>query len=269
MTTSSHSSAHQTVPPTGAALSDTAVTQPSLWFDDETVEPIGYTLTPAAQQLLVPGTRPTLTAVPALDDDTVDRDPRRAQVKAMYRGGLTPDSIAEQLELDVLLVRGWLDLSPMPTLTIRPAHPAGDVAAVTDTERFQARTVLHADVAWSFVVGVLATSAEWDERSVTIVLRDPVLARTVITALAGHLPLENAQTHVVLRLAAHSHGDRARTLWADVLGVDPAEIRTVRGRANANDEVLLRLVDPAVARLVGVFCEVAVTPAPIIVDVAF
>lgn len=252
-------------------VGDTAVAQPSLWFDDEASQPIAYTLTPAANQLLMPGSRPTLTAVPPLVDDDTDRDPRRAQVKAMFRGGITPEAIAEQLEIDVLLVRGWLDLQPMPTFSIRPVTETSAVLdkATADMTRHRMHELLTADAQLAFAVGVLATSAEWDATSVTVTFREPRVAESVLASLKNHVAVADAQMHVIVRLSAHSHGDRARSLWAGVLGIDPAEIRTVRGRSNAVDEALVRIVHADVAATVGVLCDVALNPPAPIVDVAF
>ncbi len=249
--------------------SGTVSVQQPLPYDDERDLPIGYVLTPAAKQLLVPGSRPQLSAVPPLNDDDYERDPRRAQVKAMYRGGLTPETIATQLEIDLLLVRGWLDLAPV----IRHARPdLSDNEApqrLTEQDVYRAGQQLRQDPTFAFAVGVLAATAEIDTDSVTLTFTDEALAATVLTLLKEHAPLSNVPMHVILRLAPRSHGDVVRSRWAGVLGVDPLQLRTVRRRTDGVDEVLIRIVAKDVAALCTLWCHTALHNPSVAIDVAF
>jgi hypothetical protein len=87
--------------------------------------------------------------------------------------------------------------------------------------------------------------------------------------IAAHTPLADSQMHVIVRLSARSHGDMARSRWAEVLQVDPTQIRTVRGRSNPVDEVLIRIVHPGVAGALRLWCDEAVAPSATAADVAF
>lgn len=246
--------------------------QQALPYDDERDLPITYTLTPAAQQLFEPGSRPQLRAVPPLADDDDDRDPRRAQVKAMYRGGLSPDAIATQLEIDPLLVRGWLELAPVVRrstvgATATPAPQA--LKTITEADVFRASEQLQHAPRFAFAVGVLAATAEIEPSSVTFTFTDPALAKTVLSLLRTHTPFASAQLHVVLRLARRSHGDVVRNRWAETLDLDPTQIRTVRSRNDRTDEALLRVVDPTVAALCTLWCDMALRDRKPSLDVAF
>jgi len=267
MDTSSFTSPAKT--PVDARAHTSVVQQPVLPYDDERDAPISYALTPAAQQLLVPGSRPALTAVPSLDDDD-QRDPRRAQVKAMYRGGVAPQTIAAQLEIDLLLVRGWLELGPLVART--PVVATLDTAEnqrVSAADRYRAAEQFAHDPQFAFAVGVLSATAEIEPASVTLTFTDTALAATVLTLLRVQTPIADAQLHVVLRLARRSHGDVVRSRWAQVLGCDATQIRTVRSRNDGVDEVMLRVVDTHVAALCELWCAAALNPVPTAVDVAF
>ena len=262
-----HTQTHADEPrqPTSGAVS---VQQP-LPYDDERDLPIGYVLTPAAKQLLVPGSRPQLSAVPPLSEDDYERDPRRAQVKAMYRGGLTPEAIATQLEIDLLLVRGWLELAPV----IRHERPASDAPKepqrLTEQDAYRVGQQLREDPKFAFGVGVLAATAEIAADSVTCSFTDEALAATVLTLLGEHGPLTDVTLHVILRLAPRSHGDVVRSRWAGVLGVDPLQLRTVRRRTDGADEALIRIVDKDVAALCALWCHTALHNPHGAIDVAF
>lgn len=243
--------------------------QPVLPYDDEGDLPITYLLTPAAQQLLEPGLRPQLRAVPPLAEDDDDRDPRRAQVKAMYRGGLSPKAIASQLEVDPLLVAGWLEISPVARRNVTPKTTKESPIALTEADAITASQQLQHDPRFAFGVGVLAATADIDSSSVTLTFLDASLAKPVFQLLRTHTPFVAAQLHVVIRLARRSHGDVVRSRWAGILAIDPTQIRTVRSRNDGVDEVLIRVVNPTVAALCALWCDMAVTEPMPTIDVAF
>lgn len=243
--------------------------QQALPYDDERDLPIAYMLTPAAQQLVEPGSRPYLRAVPPLADEDDDRDPRRAQVKAMYRGGVTPDAIASQLEIDPLLVRGWLELQPVVRRDAAPTTAMTARHTVTETDAFWASEQLQHDPRFAFAVGILTASAEIEPASVTFTFTDPALAQIVLHLLRTHTPFASAQLHVVMRLARRSHGDVVRSRWAQTLDLDPTQIRTVRSSNDRADEALVRVVDPTVAALCALWCDTALRDPKPNIDVAF
>lgn len=253
----------------GDVSRDAPAVQEALPCNDEHDVPIAYVLTPAAQQLLVPGSRPQLHAVPPLDDDDVARDPRRAQVKAMYRGGITPGVIAAQLELDVLLVYCWLDLPGGS----RVPQPAASVTAppvvVSETERRAVTERLAGDPAFAFSVGALAAAATIDEVSVTASFTDPAVAARVLQHVREHVADVPVQLHVVVRLGRRSHGDVVRSRWATALALDPTQVRTVRSRNDQADEALIRIVSADVAAHVQVWLETALQPPTTAVEAAF
>lgn len=255
---------------TGASVGHVPVSvQQALPYDDEQDLPITYALTPAAQQLLEPGSRPRLRAVPPLADDDADRDPRKAQVKAMYRGGLTPDAIASQLEIDPLLVRGWLELAPLVGRTVTQPVVAKTTTTVSQADAYQASELLQHDPKFSFAVGVLAATGEIEPSNVTFTFTDAALAKTVLWLLRTHTPFAKAQMHVVVRLARRSHGDVVKSRWANTLDVDPTQIRTVRSRNDGVDQALVRVVEPSVAALCALWCDTALREPKPSIDVAF
>jgi hypothetical protein len=103
-------------------------------FDDEADHPVGMTLTARAKRVVASHDLPALRIVTEQPDAGIDdpSDTRPSRARAMRRAGRTPARIAEQLGVDELLVRAWVeDVAPRRSRRSGRA-PANDADAGAD-----------------------------------------------------------------------------------------------------------------------------------------
>lgn len=104
-------------------------------FDDEADHPVGMTLTARAKRVVASDDLPALRIVadppgPGIDDPS---DTRPSRARAMRRAGRTPARIAEQLGVDELLVRAWVeDVAPRRSRRAARATALDDDAGSSD-----------------------------------------------------------------------------------------------------------------------------------------
>lgn len=109
----------------------------ALPYDDESDEPIGFSLTARARRAVAPHGLPSLAVVADDGDLDLPGDTRPARARALRRAGVSLADITRQLGVDELVVRAWVD--GVPTRSDPPSrvpHRAADVSvlrAVTDT----------------------------------------------------------------------------------------------------------------------------------------
>lgn len=256
------------------------IDQPTLPFADSPDEPIPYRLTARARRTVAPDRLPPLRVVdPApvvpthpdrerpdgagtdLDDPT---DTRGARARALRRAGFSVTRIAEQLEVDPLIVRAWVGDVVVPPAALRRALQSGraeaDAAdASQDTVAFElARAAAREEVGrrlgagdgFAAGLGVAAALADIDHHAVTIVTGDAALLGMLVRWLQQHLPTEIGRLRLVLRLDPEVSGDLERHRWAQATGLPQDLVASTRRRPTETTprvQGMLRIADPTVA----------------------
>lgn len=220
-------------------------------YDDEADLPVAFELTARARRTVAPASLPPLRLVkdgPASPHghDPDDRsDTRPARARAMMRAGMSPTTIARQLDVDDLLVRAWTGaaLQPTPDRSEASATRAKTAARSSDRAsdrrrqqdwiaqaRAQATTRLLDDADFARGLGLLAGTSVVDDHAVTITTGDRRIARCLVEWATTWLPEVEGRFRVVLRIGPDVAADVARFDWAQALDLDVADIGVARSR---------------------------------------
>ena len=288
---------------TGTDDVDDGGRQQPLPFDDAADDPIAYQLTARARRQVAPDALPDLRIVDgAAPDTTTARPPARpapvrdvpdgdldlpgdtrpSRARALRRAGVALTTIADQLDVDELIVRAWIgDVTVHPaagrrTSARRPRRsgvPNGSTATASsatdgasgeaalderrlrfETTRATARDAAAArmatDPAFAAGLGLLAGLAVIDEHAVTVTTSRPDVAARLQGWLVDHARADRDQVRVVLRLGPGVAGDLARHRWAQALGLPPEQVVHTRWRGAPRadaEEALVRLPDRELA----------------------
>lgn len=268
--------------------------QATLPFDAALDEPIAFTLTARARRAIAPDTLPELTVLsdeaagpdadgggdaeqtslteilPTQLDDP--HDTRTARARALRHAGVDVDQIADELDIDPLAVRVWVDdITPVrsasrrlhavdgraaPTRAQRARHAARRrradeaFAVVRSTARRAARDRVAADPGFVSGLGLVSGVAELSPQAVVLTTRDVAVGRAAMRWLAGTLDIDLARVRVLLRLAPQVAADVARHAWHDATGLPTERITHTRWRqapTAASVEAMIRIADPQVA----------------------
>lgn len=253
--------------------------------------PIAFTLTAAAHRVVDAAGPPPLSVAPepATDDDGGLDDPtdtRPSRARALRRAGLSATAIADQLGVDELIVRAWIDdvaASPPPRATRRrlesqaptPPPAVGDddvgLQLVRAESCQQAHTRLVDDARFALGLGLVAGLRRPDGAGFTIATTDERLAGRTVAWLRNHTSLDDTDVRVVLRLGRDVAGDRARERFAAALQLPVERVAAARARGSLGvDEVeaLLRLVEPGLAATVTGWCDAVATAGDAAADAA-
>lgn len=278
--------------------------QTRLPFGTAPDEPIPYRLTARARRAVAPETLPGLSVLSepegaddqhapigehgepdgrsddgdrvALEEVVPDEpddpgDTRAARARALRHAGIEIDQIADELDVDALLVRAWVDdITPVHSARRRlrsvPARPRRQEAeqrqvrarASFETTRRSARRAardrISADPGFVSGLGVVAGVAEIGPDGIVLTTRDLAVARAALRWLGGTVDLEQARLRLLLRLAPQVAADRAVDEWARSTGVPTERIRHTRWRAAPTAdavEAMVRIADPGVAGAVA------------------
>lgn len=269
-------------------------TQQPLPFDDESDDPVPYSLTARARRAVAPEALPALEVVPdagdatgvaedvpGTEDGALDAagDTRPSRARALRRAGLSLEAIARQLDADELAVRAWLGgLAGRARVHRRVArHAHGDAVAgarAVERERARARAPerIRRDPAFAAGLGLVAGTADIDAHGIAVTTRNPRLAATVGAWLVEHAAVPRSRLRVVLRLGRDVAADRARHRWAQELGLAIEQIIHTRvgNTAPDDEEALLRIGDARVAATVAGWADALLDPpAQKPVDAAF
>ena len=262
-------------------------------------EPIDFALTAAAHRVVTSDGPPPLTVAPdpSVDDPGFDApgfddpgDTRPSRARALRRAGLSVTAIADQLGVDELIARAWVDdvaAAPPPASRrrqLRPgaaAPPSVDVAADGDDVGLQlvraqasrdALPRLADDPGFALGLGLLTALRSPDGASLTLTTADERLAGRIVAWLRAYAGLTDTDLRVVLRLGRDVAGDLARSRWADALDLPADRIAAARTRGVlAVDEIeaLLRIVEPSLAATVVGWCDAVTAAEDASADVAF
>lgn len=254
--------------------------------------PIDFSLTAAAHRVVAAGGPPPLTVAPepSGDDTSVDDpgDTRPSRARALRRAGLSVAAIADQLGVDELIARAWVDdvaAAPPPASGRRKLRSGAATPPPTDAGRDDvglhlvraqasrdALSRLADDPGFALGLGLLTGRRSPDGAGLTVTTADERLAGRIVAWLRAHAGLADTDLRVVLRLGRDVAGDLARNRWADALDLRPDRIAAARSRGVlAVDEIeaLLRIVEPSLAATVLGWCDAVVQPEATSADVAF
>lgn len=297
--TRNHSSAGRSVPldsrredagdrAEGPATVTPSSSQQVLPFDDEADEPIGFSLTARARRMISPEDLPALALVPEpawpVADDPGDTRPSRA--RALRRAGLSPAAIAEQLQVDPLLIHAWIGVpvgsgqQPIgPTAVGSPmASPsgsdevAGDALESERSAAFElaraaasdhALRVLAHDPAFAAGLGLLASIVEVDRHAIAITTGDQDVVARILAWLDEELAVDPSRVRLVLRIGRGVAGDLVAHRWATRLQMSRHRVATTRWHDAPEPEAvqaLLRVADPGVAATVAGWRDALLDP---------
>lgn len=295
-----------TTPPPPAGPSDAAVETPAqatLPFDAALDDPIPFRLTARARRAIAPDSLPQLTlldepdpadaradapdpddvgeaddvepltfedAVAAEPEDPADTRPARA--RALRHAGVDVDQIADELEVDELVVRAWVDdITPVRSAARRlRSVPAGASSAADQRARVEARrrraeqafeatrsSARHAaadriagDPAFVSGLGLVAGVADVTPRGIVLTTRDLAVARAAVRWLTATVEVDAARVRILLRLAPQVAADVTVHAWHAATGLPKERFTTARWRqAPTADavEAMVRISDPRVA----------------------
>lgn len=264
--------------------------QATLPFDASLDEPIPFTLTARARRVVAPESLPELTllteddpqadpgaeqasfhdVVPSELDDP--HDTRGARARALRHAGVDVAQIADELDVDPLVVRAWVDdISPVASAARRlqavPGRPTPTreqrarqaarhrrVEEAFETTRATARRAaterIASDPGFVSGLGLVSGVAEVSPQAVVITTRDRAVARAAVRWLADTVDLEPTRVRVVLRLAPQVAGDLAVHAWHEATGLSAERISFTRWRSAPSSEAveaMIRIADPRVA----------------------
>lgn len=293
--------------------------QQVLPFDDESDEPVGFSLTARARRVIAPHDLPALALVPPgagersrdsqkpgmvglggrcqasapeegavgrdwpVGDDPTDTRPSRA--RALRRAGLSPAAIADQLQVDPLLIHAWIGVpvssshvAAQPTkvghagVSRSPGDGAADALAEERSAAFllaraaasdQARPALAHDPGFAAGLGLLSSIVEVDRHAITITTGDQDVAARVLSWLEEELPVDPARVRLVLRLGPRAAGDLVAHRWAARLHLERDRVATARWHDAPEPEAvqaLLRVADPGIAATVAGWRDALLAP---------
>lgn len=233
-------------------------------------EPIPFTLTARAKRTVAPDSLPDLAVVGAdgrrWPADPDGQDTRPAQARALRRAGVSWAEIADELDVDELLARAWVEgVTPVHSARQRreaPGRRASDSGLdrtahqAFEAARDQARRDLdrhRADLV-SAGLGLLAGVIEVDPPAVVVATGDRALGGAAMRWLAEVVELDQHRVRAVLRLAPQVAGDQAADEWREALGLPGLRLATTRWSSAPHPqatELLLRITDPGVAGAVA------------------
>ncbi|MBW3664869.1 MAG: hypothetical protein KY469_17350 [Actinobacteria bacterium] len=258
-------------------MDDNGVTQPpeqgTLPLETAADAPIAYELTARARRAVAPDSLPPLEVIPERGDAgtvVLERgDTRAARARALRRAGMSHERIADELDVDELLVRAWcgdiasgrpgrLSVVEQPTAPARveATPPRPDTAAIRTAARADANDRLDGPTV-SFVGGLGLTLArtEVSEHAALIAVADQQVAAATVRWLLDHAGVDPRRLRVVLKIAPELAADVTVHSWAAAMEMDPETLVHTRWRgAPTGDavEALIRIADPSVAaRLAG------------------
>ncbi|MBW3620875.1 MAG: hypothetical protein KY461_11565, partial [Actinobacteria bacterium] len=269
--------------------------QATLPFDAALDDPIPFALTARARRAIAPDSLPQLTllddpsSAPAADvaaeepaalafEDAVDADPedpadtRPARARALRHAGIDVDQIAEELAVDELVVRAWVDdITPVRSATRRlRSVPAGPTPAPAQRARVEARRRraeeayeatrtgarraaadrIAADPTFVSGLGLVTGVAEVSPQGIVLTTRDLDVARAAVRWLTGTVEVDPTRVRVLLRLAPQVAADVTVHAWQGATGLPKERFTTARWRqAPTADavEAMVRIADPRVA----------------------
>lgn len=293
-----------TAVPAAQGADDDAPIQYALPFDLD--EPIPYTLTARARRAIAPESLPELTlhntadlpdltlaldddasrAVEGSDDGTDQRafedlvptdlddphDTRPSRARALRHAGVAIDQIADELDVDELVVRAWVDgVTPVRSARRRLRAVAGEhtgspasqervearrrrAAEAFEAARSQARDAARdrvaADPGFVSGLGLLTGVATFSPHAVVLTTRDEAVARACLRWLTSTVEIEPTRFRVILRLAPQVAADRAVAAWRDATDVPDERIGHTRWRQAPDAdavEAMIRIADPRCA----------------------
>lgn len=251
--------------------------------------PIRFELTAKARRAVAPHSLPDLSVVEP--DGTTEGseepdDTHRARARALRRAGLGWEAIAEELGVDALLVRAWVDgVAPVHSARRRArASRRGDTSdratggagasdgpfAVARAEaRSEAPGRLDAGTGFGAGLGLVVGSAEISGHAVTVSTADPDVAAGVLAWLRSATGFEDERLRVVLRVGSAVAGDRAVRRWAAALDVPVERITTTRWTAAPSTDAtaaLIRIADPRFAGTLAGWRDVLLERLGVAVD---
>ena len=223
-------------------------------------DPIPFALTVRARREIAPEQLPDLRVVHGPDGGDLDRagDPRPAQARALRRSGLTARAIADQLEVDELVVQAWIAdtavlaprhphlipengvrggdrrVGPSGSLSDGRPHPDdgnGEDAAAqpeeADVTGALARAAAHRDALdrlgkdprFAGTVGLAAGLICVEATALSWATSRPQAASRLLEGLREELDLASEHVRIVLRIGPRVAGDLARQRWSRALGV--------------------------------------------------
>lgn len=287
-------------PPTGTGELPVAPAQATLPFEAALDDPIPFALTARARRAIAPHSLPPLTlldepvgsedvgsedagaaeplalddAVPAEPDDPADTRPARA--RALRHAGVDIDQIADELEVDELVVRAWVDditpvrsarrrLRSVPAGTAPTPSPAPEQRARVEARRRRAeeafettraaaqraaRDRIAGDPAFVSGLGLVTGVAEVTPHGIVLTTRDLAVARAAVRWLTATVEVEPSRVRALLRLAPQVAADVTIQAWQQATGLPRERFTTARWRqAPTADavEAMVRIGDPRVA----------------------
>lgn len=264
-------------PGPGAAVPPPVPAEPAqatLPFDAALDDPIPFALTARARRVIAPESLPRLTlldeAASADPEDPADTRPARA--RALRHAGVDVDQIAEELDVDELVVRAWVDdITPVRSAERRlrsvPGGPRTEPEqraraearrrraeeAFASTRSAAARAAedrVAGDPAFVSGLGLVTGVADVNAHGVVLTTRDLAIARAALRWLTATVEVEPARVRVLLRLAPQVAADVTVHAWHRATGLPKERFTTARWRQAPTAEAveaMVRISDPRVA----------------------
>ncbi|MBW3657494.1 MAG: hypothetical protein KY457_02575 [Actinobacteria bacterium] len=248
--------------------------QETLPFDAALDDPIPFALTARARRVIAPDSLPRLTLLdePATAEPEDPADTRPARARALRHAGVDVDQIADELDVDELVVRAWVDdITPVRSAERRlrsvPGGPRPEAqqrarvearrrraeeafSATRDAAARAAADRIAGDPAFVSGLGLVTGVADVTPHGIVVTTRDLAIARAALRWLTSTVEIEPDRVRVLLRLAPQVAADVTVHAWHRATGLAKERFTTARWRqAPTADavEAMVRIADPRVA----------------------
>lgn len=203
-------------------------------------------------------------------------DTRPARARALRHAGIDADQIADELDVDELVVHAWVDgIAPVRSARRRlravadgPApvrerqarvaerrrHAEEAFAAARTEARDAARDRVHTDPDFVRGLGLFTGIATFSAHAVVLTTRDESVAKACLSWLTATVDVDPTRVRVILRLAPQVAADLAVQRWRDATDVSDARIGHTRWREApdaSSVEAMIRVADPRCAGLLA------------------